>query len=145
MACFLPVPLILHHRGTGTPDISSTPYTSPKVDGYPELDFPTLHSPVISLKVNGCVTGGLTSTDTANTSTLVNGYSPLQNLQGKRDDEKDLDNNPHSMWGHQAKLNNEILQQLKLTQGFLHSQGKKGFRFKDNPDHYESLVTIYEE
>ena len=49
------------------------------------------------------------------------------------------------MWGHQAKLNNEILQQLKLTQGFLHSQGKKGFRFRDNPDHYESLVTIYNE
>ena len=91
------------------------------------------------------MSGGLTSTDTANTSTLVNGYSPLQNLQGKRDDEKDLDNNPHSVWGHEVKLNNEILQQLKLTQGFLHSQGKKGFRFKDNPDHYESLVTIYEQ
>ena len=49
------------------------------------------------------------------------------------------------MHGHQGKLNNEILQQLKLTQGFLHAQGKKGFRFRDNPDHYESLVTIYNE
>ena len=44
-----------------------------------------------------------------------------------------------------AKLNNEIRQQLKLTQGFLHAQGKKGFCFRDNPDHYESLVTVYKE
>ena len=42
-------------------------------------------------------------------------------------------------------MNNEILQQLKLTRGFLHVQGKKGFCFHDNPDHYESLVTMYKE
>ena len=54
-------------------------------------------------------------------------------------------NNTHSVWDHHAKLNNEILQQLKLTQGFLHAQGKKSFRFEDNPDHYESLVTVYKE
>ena len=40
--------------------------------------------------------------------------------------------NTHNVWGHQAKLNIEILQQLKLTQGFLHAQGRKGFRFHDN-------------
>ena len=53
--------------------------------------------------------------------------------------------NTHNVWGHIAKLNNRILQQLKLTQGFLHAQGKKGFGFCDNPDHYESLVTMYKE
>ena len=42
-------------------------------------------------------------------------------------------------------MNNEILQQLKLTQGFLHAQGRKGFRFHDDPDQYESLVTVYKE
>ena len=34
---------------------------------------------------------------------------------------------------------------IEIALCFLHSQGKKGFRFKDNPDHYESLVTIYKE
>ena len=32
-----------------------------------------------------------------------------------------------------------------MTQDFLHAKGKKGFRFSDNPDHYESLVTVYKE
>ena len=74
---------------------------------------------------------------------MVNGHSPEQNLRRGKDDEKDLDDNTHTVWGHQAKLNNEILQQLKLTQGVLHSQVKKGFRFYDNSDHYEFLVMIY--
>ena len=56
-----------------------------------------------------------------------------------------MGDSPHTVWGHQAKLNNEILQQLKLTQGFLHSQVETGFHFRDNTDHYESLVTIYNE
>ena len=47
--------------------------------------------------------------------------------------------------GQQNQLNTEILQHLKLTQTFLHAQGKKGFRFKDNPDHFETLITVFKE
>ena len=64
---------------------------------------------------------------------------------GGGEPKNDSMNNTHSMWDHQVKLNHEILQQLKLTQDFLHAKGKKGFRFSDNPDHYESLVTVYNE
>jgi hypothetical protein len=38
-----------------------------------------------------------------------------------------------------------MLQQLTLTQDFLRAKGKKGFRFSGDPEHYESLVTVYHE
>ena len=49
------------------------------------------------------------------------------------------------MWVHQLKVNHDILQQLALRQDFLHAKGKKGFRFSDNPDHYDLLVTVCHE
>ena len=67
-------------------------------------------------------------------------------MGGRQEHEYDTMNNTNSVRDHQGKLVNEILQQLKLTQGgFLHAQGRKGFRFRDNPGHYESLVTVYKE
>ena len=103
---------------------------------YHELNLPTHHTRNITKQGIGDETYDLTSTGTTDTIPIVIGYSPEQNLEGRKDHEKDLVDNTHTVWGHQAKLNNEILQQLKLTQGFLHAQGKKGFRFRDNPDHY---------
>ena len=38
-----------------------------------------------------------------------------------------------------------ILQQVQLQQDFLKYQGKKGFRFRGNPDDYPALVTCYNE
>ena len=49
------------------------------------------------------------------------------------------------MWAHQLKVYHDILQQLTLTQDFLRAKGKKGFRFSDNFDRYDSLVTVYHE
>ena len=127
------------------PTLAGTPYTSPQVNGYPKRDFAPIYTPDTLPKVNGYEDRDLTSTGTPDTLPMVNRYSPVQTLQRKRNSDKDTYPISQSQWGQQAKLNNEILQQLKLTQGFLHAQGKKGFRFKDNPDHYESLVTIYKE
>ena len=112
---------------------------------YHELNLPTHHNCNIIEHINCNENCDLTSTGTPDTVLIVNGYSTEQNLEGKKDHDNDLVDNTHTVWGHQAKLNNEILQQLKLTQGFLHAQGKKGFSFLDKPDHYESLVTIYKE
>ena len=56
-------------------------------------------------------------------------------------------------------MNNELLTQLcnnqkslqlhqksiKLQQDLLQSQGKRGFRFRDNPDNYPTLLTKYNE
>ena len=36
-----------------------------------------------------------------------------------------------------------MIQKLTLTQDFLCAKGEKGFRFSDDPGHYESLVTVY--
>ena len=66
-------------------------------------------------------------------------------MGGGGEPDNDTMNNTHSIWDQQAKINHEILQQLKLTQDFLYAKGKKGFRFSENSDHQESLVTVYNE
>ena len=38
-----------------------------------------------------------------------------------------------------------MLQQLTLMQDFFHAKGRKGFCFTGDPEHYDSLVTVYHE
>ena len=76
---------------------SGTPGTSPQVDGYHELDLPTRHTRAITALGNGNETRDLTSTGTPDTLTMVNGYSPVQNLKRRKDDEKDLDDSTHTV------------------------------------------------
>ena len=64
---------------------------------------------------------------------IVNGISP------------DRLHSTRNLWNQQFQLNREMLKQLTLSQDFLRAKGKKGFRFSDNPDHYDSLVTVYHE
>ena len=59
--------------------------------------------------------------------------------------ENNVTNGTHNMWDQQHKMNFEMLQQLILTQDYLRAKGKKGFRFSNDPEQYESLVTIYDE
>ena len=64
---------------------------------------------------------------------IVNGISP-DGLESTR-----------YLWNEQFRLNREMLKQLILSQEILCAKGKKGFRFSDNPDHYDPLVTVYHE
>ena len=66
-------------------------------------------------------------------------------MRGRQENETDIMNNTHSKLGQQTQLNTEILQHLKLTQGFLHAQRKRGVCVKDNPDHFEPLITVFKE
>ena len=77
---------------------------------------------------------------------MTNGVSPGR-IGG--DDDRNVQENRNNVTQQilqeQLKTNNALLHHMMHTQDYLHAKGKKGFRFSGNPEHFESLVTVYDE
>ena len=61
---------------------------------------------------------------TPDSAPIVNGLSPDRINRGGAT-KNNTANSTHIMWNKQLKLNNEMIQQLTLTQYFLRAKGKK--------------------
>ena len=66
---------------------------------------------------------------TPDSATFMNGMSP-DHINGEGATENNAANSTHNMWNQQLKLNNEMIQELTLTQDLLCAKGKKRLSFQ---------------